>query len=245
MHIPTLSTQEVLIRLGLALVLGAVVGLERERGERAAGMRTHALVCLGSALITLVSAYGFTDFLVTSNVRIDPGRIAAQIVSGIGFLGAGTIILRREVVRGLTTAAGLWVVAGIGMAVGAGLYLASVAGTVGALLILAFLAPVERRLFPRSQTLTLHLRRREGQIAEIWGILQAAGMRPQSLTLQSGAPDQEDVVYLHYTPSRRPPAERLVERLRSVPGVVSLETTAVSAFGWREPDEEDSLPPDT
>jgi putative Mg2+ transporter-C (MgtC) family protein len=237
MHVPVLSPGEALLRLGVALVLGTVVGLERERGERAAGMRTHALVCLGSALITLVSAYGFTDFLSSPGVRIDPSRVAAQIVSGIGFLGAGTIILRREVVRGLTTAAGLWVVAGIGMAVGAGLYLASVAATVGALLILAILAPVERRLFPRSQTLTLRVRPQLGQIADMRRIMEGVGVRLQSLTLQSGATG-EDLVRIRCTPPRGDAMNRLLEGLRTVPGIVSVEAAGAS-FGWTESDEDE------
>jgi putative Mg2+ transporter-C (MgtC) family protein len=105
-------------------VLGGVVGVEREIREREAGLRTHLLVALGSALFTIVSAYGFSSFLASGDavVRADPTRIAAQIVTGIGFLGAGAIIRQGLSVRGLTTAATLWVVAAIGMAAGAGYY---------------------------------------------------------------------------------------------------------------------------
>src|ERR671938_376687 len=122
--IPTLSWGEVVLRVVLAAVLGGAVGVEREIREREAGLRTHLLVSVGAALFTLASAYGFREFLTNggSVVRADPTRIAAQIVSGIGFLGAGAIIRQGLAVRGLTTAATLWLVAAIGMAAGAGYY---------------------------------------------------------------------------------------------------------------------------
>ena len=136
--VPELTWPHVLLRLSLAAALGGAIGMERELRERQAGLRTHLVVCLGSALFTLVSAYGFREFLVSggSLVRTDPTRIAAQIVSGIGFLGAGAIIRQGLSVRGLTTAATLWLVAAIGMATGAGYYSAALFTTVGALLTL-------------------------------------------------------------------------------------------------------------
>jgi putative Mg2+ transporter-C (MgtC) family protein len=122
--IPTVGALDATLRLGLAAILGGAIGVERELRDREAGIRTHLLVSLGSALFTLVSAYGFHEFLTSGDavVRADPTRIAAQIVTGIGFLGAGAIIREGLSVRGLTTAATLWVVAGIGMACGAGWY---------------------------------------------------------------------------------------------------------------------------
>jgi len=126
--IPTLNWDESLLRLALAAALGGLIGVERELREREAGLRTHLLVAVGSALFTIVSAYGFHAFLTSgqSVVRADPTRIAAQIVTGIGFLGAGAIIRQGLSVRGLTTAATLWVVAAIGLAAGAGYYSAAV-----------------------------------------------------------------------------------------------------------------------
>jgi putative Mg2+ transporter-C (MgtC) family protein len=123
-EIPSLSWEEALLRIVIAAALGGAVGLERELRDHDAGFRTHMLVAIGSALFTIVSAYAFRDFLVGggSVVRADPTRIAAQIVTGIGFLGAGAIIRQGLSVRGLTTAATLWVVAAIGMAAGAGYY---------------------------------------------------------------------------------------------------------------------------
>ena len=122
--IPVLHADEALLRLALAAILGGAVGVERELREREAGLRTHLLVAVGSALFTIVSAYGFHSFLSSgaSVVRADPTRIAAQIVTGIGFLGADAIIRQGLSIRGLTTAATLWVVAAIGLAVGAGYY---------------------------------------------------------------------------------------------------------------------------
>ena len=121
-----------LCRLALAAALGGAIGVEREIRDREAGIRTHLLVALGSALFTIVSAYGFHEFLASGDavVRADPTRIAAQIVTGIGFLGAGAIIREGLSVRGLTTAATLWVSAAIGMAAGAGWYTAAVATAV-------------------------------------------------------------------------------------------------------------------
>ena len=136
--IPELGWPHVLLRLSVAAVLGGAIGMERELRERGAGLRTHLVVCVGSALFTLVSAYGFRDFITAGGAyaRIDPTRIAAQIVSGIGFLGAGAIIRQGLAVRGLTTAATLWVVAAIGMACGTGYYSAAVITTGVALLAL-------------------------------------------------------------------------------------------------------------
>jgi putative Mg2+ transporter-C (MgtC) family protein len=129
--LPTLNWDESLLRLALAAVLGGLIGVERELREREAGLRTHLLVAVGSALFTIVGAYGFHDFLESgqSVVRADPTRIAAQIVTGIGFLGAGAIIRQGFSVRGLTTAATLWVVAAVGLAAGAGYYSAAVITT--------------------------------------------------------------------------------------------------------------------
>lgn len=118
------TTTDFFIRLALASLFGAMIGLERELRAKEAGTRTHFLVALGSALFTILSQYGFDAALreYSSMASFDPSRIAAQVVTGIGFIGAGTIIFQKHVVRGLTTAAGLWVTSAIGMTAGAGLY---------------------------------------------------------------------------------------------------------------------------
>ncbi|MGH8156332.1 MAG: MgtC/SapB family protein, partial [Rhodanobacteraceae bacterium] len=144
-----LSVPEIAARLLLAAVLGGVIGFDRERHTWVAGLRTHMLVCLGAALVMIVSAFSFTRILQQwPTVVLDPSRIAAQVVSGIGFLGAGTIMFmhRDNVIRGLTTAAGLWTVAAIGLAAGGGMYIAAVIATAVAWLILAGLKPLERRM---------------------------------------------------------------------------------------------------
>src|SRR5438067_12471887 len=149
--IPSLSWAEVLGRVALAAALGAVLGLERELRDREAGLRTHLLVSVGSALFTIVSAYGFREFLTSgqSVVRAAPAPIAARIVTGIAFLGAGAIIRQGLAVRGLTTAATLWVVAAIGLAAGAGYYSAAVITTGVALVALWPLRAVAYRVVRR------------------------------------------------------------------------------------------------
>jgi putative Mg2+ transporter-C (MgtC) family protein len=129
--IPALDGWDAFLRLLFACALGGLIGFERELRDREAGVRTHLLVSLGSALFTIISAYGFHEFLTNggSVVRADPSRIAAQIVTGIGFLGAGAIIREGLSIRGLTTAATLWVVAAIGMSCGAGYYWPAAATT--------------------------------------------------------------------------------------------------------------------
>ena len=123
-------TLELVGRLVLAGALGALIGAEREYRAKTAGTRTHFLVALGSALLMIVSQYGFMDPAVAGTHMADAARVAAQIVSGIGFLGAGTILVQKHVVHGLTTAAGMWVAAGIGMASAGGLYVIAVSATV-------------------------------------------------------------------------------------------------------------------
>jgi putative Mg2+ transporter-C (MgtC) family protein len=149
--VPDLATWEILVRLAAAAALGSVIGIERELREREAGFRTHMLVSVGAALFTLVSAYAWTDFTFSqaSGVTFDPTRIAAQIVTGIGFIGAGAIIRQGLTVRGLTTAATLWMVAAIGMACGAGFYWAAVIATAIALVGLGPLRLVSRRIGER------------------------------------------------------------------------------------------------
>lgn len=147
-----LSWQIILLRLSLAAILGAIIGLEREFKDEPAGMRTHMMVCVGSALTIIVSSFGFSDILGKPNIVLDPSRIAAQVISGIGFLGAGIIIfLKPGFIKGLTTASGLWTVAAIGLAAGAGMYFAAGAATGIAIVILYLLKPLELRLTKKAK----------------------------------------------------------------------------------------------
>jgi putative Mg2+ transporter-C (MgtC) family protein len=226
--IPTLHWAEVLLRLGVAAGLGAAIGLEREWREREAGLRTHLLVSMGSALFTIISAYGFHEFLVNGGavVRADPTRIAAQIVSGIGFLGAGAIIRQGFSIRGLTTAATLWLVAAIGMAAGAGYYSAAVIATAGALFSLGPLRIAAYRVVRhyRGETGRLLIQVPSGESpAGVVDAVERAGGRIVSMEISQEA-DRRNVeldVELHQ--SHKPP--QLVARVADVEGVLEVRWT--------------------
>jgi len=149
--------------LGMALLLAGAIGLERELRQKDAGLRTHTLVGVGAALFMLISKYGFTDVLEKNLIVLDPSRMAAQIVSGIGFLGAGLIFVRRDAVRGLTTAASIWVTAAVGCAAGAGL-LVLAALTTGIYFLVTLVLPIARRRLPAAAagTSTLRVRYPDG-----------------------------------------------------------------------------------
>ena len=149
------------LRLLVAGILGAIIGLDREYRAKEAGYRTHFLVSLGSALIMIVSQYGFQDIIQENSVTLDPSRVAAQVVSGIGFIGAGTIILQKQIVRGLTTAAGIWATAGIGLAVGAGMYTIGIAATLLTLAGLELLSLVFKSIGMKSSMITFSTHNKE------------------------------------------------------------------------------------
>ena len=222
---------DMLWRLALAALLGAVIGVNRERHEWAAGMRTHMLVSVGAALAMIVSAFGFNDVLMRSHVVLDPSRIAAQVVSGIGFLGAGTILFlqREQVVRGLTTAAGLWATAAIGLAAGSGLYLAAAMATAVIWLILAVLKPLERRLFARRLRGVPRLRLRLGAAAPLAAVealvaRQHLPLRKMILRRHDDGEDRLDLLF--DTAVRDTQLLALAEELRKLDGLqaVSLES---------------------
>jgi putative Mg2+ transporter-C (MgtC) family protein len=149
---------ELVSRLLIAALLGAFVGFEREHLHKPAGLRTHMLVSTGACLFMIVSAFGFRDILGTEHVTLDPSRVAAQVVSGIGFLGAGAILLRGKFIQGITTAASIWTVAAVGLATGGGLYIEAIAATVIILIILVVVGRFEQRVIkPKSKK---HLHRR-------------------------------------------------------------------------------------
>jgi len=221
-----LSHLELIARLGLAALLGGAIGFERERLSWAAGLRTHMLVCVGACLFMIVSAHGFMDVLAYEHVGLDPSRVAAQVVSGIGFLGAGSILLRGEIVRGLTTAASLWSVAAVGLAVGGGLYVAAVAATVIILFILAGIKPLERWYFSSRQRreviisaergrVTLHVLERE---------LGSVTSRINTFIVQHNeeSASNDDVLIAF---SRMPESDfsDLLGKLQRIPGVLKLE----------------------
>ncbi len=144
-------TTEFILRIFIAGLLGGAIGLEREYRAKEAGFRTHFLVSLGSGLFMILSAYGFSDVIINEATRHDVSRIAAQVVSGIGFIGAGCIIFQKHAVRGLTTAAGLWVAAAIGMAAGAGMYAVAVAATIMVVVCLELMDFLHNHVFPNNR----------------------------------------------------------------------------------------------
>lgn len=219
---PDLSWAEVLLRIVVAGGLGAAIGLERELRERAAGLRTHLLVAVGSCVFTLVSAYAWHDFSFGHGVNFDPTRIAAQIVTGIGFLGAGAIIRQGISVRGLTTAATLWVVAGIGMAAGAGYYRGAVLGAVVVLVALWPLRFLGRPLSARTQRGRLIVEVRQGDSAgPVLRALEEGGADPRSLEFEEEQGRRRLVIDVRL--AERSTATGLVARLTECPEVVGAE----------------------
>jgi putative Mg2+ transporter-C (MgtC) family protein len=227
--VPELGWDDVTIRIVVAAVLGGAVGLERELREREAGLRTHLLVSVGAAIFTLVSAYGFSDFRygLDTGITLDPTRIAAQIVTGIGFLGAGAIIRQGLSVRGLTTAATLWVVAAIGLASGAGYYSAAVVGTA---IVLFSLWPL--RLLAHQAV--IRIRPEEGRLlvvlppgasaAPLLAELERTGVRIDSLQIEESQTERVIVVEIRVPEQFR--GADLVDRMHALEEVRRVEWTA-------------------
>ncbi len=186
-------TYEFVLRLFVAAMLGGVIGLEREYRAKEAGFRTHFLVALGSGLFMILSQFGFDDVLGHyEQVSLDPSRIASQVVTGIGFIGAGTIIFQKHVVRGLTTAAGLWVTSAIGMTAGAGMYVLSIATTVLVLLCLEALYFILQHFGTRNITVTFSTPKEEN----IQPVLQR--LRDKEIIIDSYEMTRKDTSSGHY-----------------------------------------------
>jgi putative Mg2+ transporter-C (MgtC) family protein len=217
-----LSNWDLAIRLMMAAGLGSLIGAERERLAWSAGLRTHMLVCVGACLFMIVSAFGFADIINSYHVILDPSRIAAQVVSGIGFLGAGSILLRGDVVKGLTTAASLWTVAAIGLAVGSGLYFAALIATIIILIILAGIKPLEEWLQKRSRTCEIVMKAATGSIS-VETVSQTLGGYGRRITRYVAVP-VEGGEEIRITLSRVPPAlaAELVARLKTLPGILEI-----------------------
>ena len=219
-----LSDVSLTLRLLLAALLGSVIGFERERLLWAAGLRTHMLVCVGSCLIMIVSAYGFTSVL-GPHIILDPSRLAAQVVSGIGFLGAGSIILRNEMVKGLTTAASLWAVAAVGLAVGGGLYYASIAATLIILAILAGLKPLEERFRSRRQAVQFRLEVQQG-VMSVAFLREALGWRAarvKQLLVKSHDGAGTDEVTITVASQSAKDADEMIRLFEGCPAVIGVQ----------------------
>lgn len=214
--------------LTLAFLLSALVGLEREVRHKSAGLRTHAVVGLAAALITLTSKYGFSDVAVKDLVRVDPSRVAAQIVSGLGFIGGGVIFLRRDIVRGLTTAASIWLTAAVGMACGAGLVVLAVATTAGNFLVVLGFPYIERWLAPLGPAATLVRVCYEdgrGLLRVILATCTAARFAVTNVSLDAGGPgdsgtrQRQQVVGIVLQLNGAQSLDGLISRLSEIEGV--------------------------
>jgi putative Mg2+ transporter-C (MgtC) family protein len=195
------------------------------------------LVCVGSALMMIVSAFGFADIVGTGHVDLDPSRVAAQVVSGIGFLGAGSILMRGEMVRGLTTAASIWAVAGVGLAVGGGMYVAAVTATVLILIILAGLKPLEARLHVKRQSYQIFLLADRGAIT-LHTVNEALGAGAVRVKQFIVLPDknQAEREEIHITISRlsERQLDMVCERLSQIDGVHEIKTDDDAVKGTRD-----------
>lgn len=222
-----------------AFVLSCLIGLERQIRQKSAGLRTHALVGTGSAIFTLVSAFGFSTVL-GEDVTLDPSRIAAQIVSGIGFLGAGVIFVNRDVVRGLTTAATVWMSAAIGMACGAGMVPLAVVATLLHFAAVGILAPLTRLLPTPEGKRTVRIRYQDGRGVLRDVLATATGMGFDSSiqgTRQIRANDDEAAqVVVEMRFRGKPPLRELVTKLSELPGVRQISL--------REDDEDSEIEDD-
>lgn len=215
--------QETVIRLLLAALLGAVIGANRGRLEWAAGLRTHMLVSVGAALAMIVSAFGFSDVLHHPNIVLDPSRIAAQVISGVGFLGAGTILFlqREQVIRGLTTAAGLWAVSAIGLAAGSGMFFAAITTTVIIWVILALLKPIERRFIQKQNRRPRITARIDSghPLASIENTLALQQLSTFKIILRRQDSDEDIVDILFDHAVRQEQLTNLVDSLRKIEGL--------------------------
>lgn len=218
------QNEEFILRLLLSGLLGAAIGVERKVHYKQAGVRTHFVVAVGSALMMIVSKYAFMDVINNHTIVVDPSRIAAQVVSGIGFLGAGVIIFQRNAIRGLTTAAGVWATAGIGLAVGGGQYLLGIA--CAALVLIGFVAlkPLERRFIRNMQHLMITAHDRPGLIARVSAALEEQGLNIEQISIDRTDEEKNQVeieLYLRVQ-KQKPDAVKLIEVVTEINGVTQV-----------------------
>jgi putative Mg2+ transporter-C (MgtC) family protein len=221
-----LFTETSLVETGLLLatfVLCSLIGIERQLRQKSAGYRTHVLVGLGSCAFTMVSAYGFA-FVLEPGTAMDPSRIAAQIVSGIGFLGAGVIFKGRDVVRGLTTAATIWVAAAVGMACGAGMVSLALMLTILHLITLFVVAPAVRRIPSPDRNRVLHISYADGHgvLRDVLGIAASMGFSSSILRTRKAGDEKKPMVLMDVRFFGRHPLRDLVPHLMELPGVESV-----------------------
>lgn len=207
---------EHILRLVIAGILGLAIGVEREYRAKEAGYRTHFLVCVGSALLMLVSQFGFEEVLDGADgdkIRLDPARVAAQVVSGIGFIGAGTILLRKQVVRGLTTAAGIWAASGVGLAVGSGMYATAIVATALILIGLEFLSKIFKGLGIRSIAVEILIKEKPAA-DEIYNYIISGSYRIISYELEDKPDGYSIIMVIKYF--KKGDDLRLFKKLQSI-----------------------------
>lgn len=216
-----LSVKEVTFRLILSVFLSGIIGIERESIKRPAGLRTHILVCVGSTLVMLTSLFIFDMF--KEQTALQPDRLGAQVISGIGFLGAGTIIRQGDTVRGLTTAASLWAVACIGIAIGAGFYIGAIISVLLVLVTLLSFSRVEKRIKVRSNYLNLEITaiNKPGQLGKICKTIGDLGGHILSIELEP-EDDQIEIVNLIIKVPNLSLKNDLINKLSNEDGVVNV-----------------------
>lgn len=220
-------TWTMVIRLILAGVLGGLVGIEREVNKHPAGFRTHLLVSMGSCLIMVLSFYGFNEIINSnSNIRFDPSRLPSYVISGIGFLGAGTILVREATVRGLTTAASIWIVSAIGLVVGAGMYFIAIFTTVIVILSLFFLNKWEQLFIRRSKSNELHIIINEEAltVSDLIDLIITKGFSVKKLEVERT--DQHGILklFLSLEPKNRKTRMDLLEVFNKLEAVMKIST---------------------
>ncbi|GAA3408345.1 MgtC/SapB family protein [Paenibacillus hodogayensis] len=226
-----ISNFDLTIRMVVSVLLGGLIGLEREWSNHAAGFRTHILVCIGATSIMLLSIYGFSQFIEEPNVRTDPARLAAQVISGIGFLGAGAIIRNGPSISGLTTAASVWVVAAIGLSVGAGFYYPASLATFLVLVSLFLLNKWEKYLLRnrRNQDVVIKIYDRPGMLGIIATKFGEQGIQIKNLVMHSASAEVEGAMELRFT-LRTTSSDRLLkalEQILTIPDVIGLESNSM------------------
>jgi putative Mg2+ transporter-C (MgtC) family protein len=210
--------------LGLALVLSSLIGLEREFRAKSAGLRTHTLVGVASALIMLVSKYGFDDTIVKSAVVLDPSRVAAQIVTGIGFIGGGLIFVQRDIVRGLTTAAIIWLTAAVGMACGAGLPLLALFVTAAHFLVVYGYTPLAKRILSERAEIHVQYAPGKGAVEKVMQMCAGRGYAIQVLAVEkSDAVTESETRGIQLQLSGRRGVEALLIAIGDIKGVVTAK----------------------
>lgn len=212
---------DLLIRIALAGLLGGLIGIERQLRAKEAGLRTHVLVGIGSAMFMIVSKYGFEDIIRKNHVDLDPSRIAAQVVSGMGFLGAGTIIIQKQIVKGLTTAAGMWVTAAIGLVIGSGLYEIGIYGAFLTLIVLEVFRQLSNRLL--NHHCILQMKISPDCLSMVFSVLQKRRIRFSFRSLkESASEDKAWELFLILTLRPKESVNNLAPALLGIEGVKSV-----------------------